>query len=204
MGQAEDVFYDVARQYSRINKQRFELLFDVGKDHSLNGCIVECGVMYGGSLAALSCFNDREVWGFDSFEGCPKPETIDYQCHDNKIKGEEGSCAGDPTFVTDLLFNGLKLNPNRFHIIKGWFVDTLLKHKDKIPQIAIFHIDGDWYESTKICLETLYDKVSVGGWVICDDYGYWAGANLAVHEFIADKPITLERFSTHGVWWKKI
>ena len=36
--------------------------------------------------------------------------------------------------------------------------------------IAILHIDADWYASVKIVLETLYDKVVEGGFVVSDDY----------------------------------
>ena len=42
--------------------------------------------------------------------------------------------------------------------------------------IAILRIDGDWYESTKVCIEQLYDNVIRGGYVIIDDYGYFKDA----------------------------
>jgi hypothetical protein len=44
-------------------------------------------------------------------------------------------------------------------------------------------LDGDWYESTKICLEKLYDKVIDGGIIIIDDYGHFIGAKKATDEF---------------------
>ena len=47
----------------------------------------------------------------------------------------------------------------------------------------MLRLDGDWYESTKICLEKLYDKVVVGGVIIIDDYGHWVGAKNATDEF---------------------
>ena len=56
-------------------------------------------------------------------------------------------------------------------------------YKTKIEKIKIFRIDLDWYEPTKIALESLYDKISVGGYIICDDYGYWKGARKAVDDF---------------------
>ena len=52
-----------------------------------------------------------------------------------------------------------------------------------IPQIAILRLDGDWYASTMICLEYLYDRVVSGGFVIIDDYGCYDGCRKAVDEF---------------------
>jgi hypothetical protein len=50
-------------------------------------------------------------------------------------------------------------------------------------------LDGDWYESVKMCLESLYDKVSPGGVIQFDDYGHWAGARKAVDEFMINRGI---------------
>jgi hypothetical protein len=44
---------------------------------------------------------------------------------------------------------------------KGWFQDTLPADAGEIEKIAILRLDGDWYESIKICLEHLYDKVEI-------------------------------------------
>ena len=44
-------------------------------------------------------------------------------------------------------------------------------------------LDTDFYESTKIELEVLYKKLSIGGVLIIDDYGNWLGAKKAVDEF---------------------
>jgi O-methyltransferase len=49
----------------------------------------------------------------------------------------------------------------------------------------VLRLDGDFYDSTKICLETLYDQVVWGGIVIIDDYGVFPGCRRAVDEFIA-------------------
>jgi len=77
----------------------------------------------------------------------------------NKVKAEEG-------YIKELLFEKLEIDPTKVYIIKGWFQDTLAKNKNKIGKIAILRLDGDWYESTKVALENLYDLVVPGG------YGY--------------------------------
>jgi len=73
--------------------------------------------------------------------------------------------------------------------IKGKVEDTL--PFDKIERIALLRLDTDWYESTKHELETLYDKLVIGGVLIIDDYGHWNGAKKAVDEFIKDRKISL-------------
>ena len=47
-----------------------------------------------------------------------------------------------------------------YKIIKGWFQDTFTWKQNTIDSIAVLRLDGDWYESTKVRLEHLYDKVS--------------------------------------------
>ena len=39
----------------------------------------------------------------------------------------------------------------------------------------MLRLDTDWYESTKHELEHLYPRLSPGGVLIIDDYGYWKG-----------------------------
>ncbi len=52
--------------------------------------------------------------------------------------------------------------------LKGWFRDTL--PTAPIQQLALLRLDGDLYESTMDALTSLYPKLSVGGFVIIDDY----------------------------------
>ena len=82
-------------------------------------------------------------------------------------------------------FNRLNLNMDNVTLIKGFFQDTLQVQENiaNIGKIAILRLDGDWYESTKICLDKLYDNVIEGGIIIIDDYGHFIGAKKATDEF---------------------
>ncbi len=71
--------------------------------------------------------------------------------------------------------------------VPGLFQETLLS--PAVTTIALLHVDGDWYESVKVCLDSLYDKVSPGGVIQFDDYGHWAGARKAVDEFMQNRGI---------------
>ena len=54
-------------------------------------------------------------------------------------------------------------------------------------EIALLRIDTDWYESTRHELKHLYPRLSSGGVLIVDDYGYWKGARKAVDEYFEGK-----------------
>src|SRR5262249_7045971 len=70
---------------------------------------------------------------------------------------------------------------------KGWFDQTLAASRDRIGEIAILRIDGDWYESVRCCLNSLYDQVVEDGFVILDDYYMWNGCTVATHEFLGQR-----------------
>jgi hypothetical protein len=52
----------------------------------------------------------------------------------------------------------------------------------------LLRLDTDWYESTRHELVHLYPRITSGGVVIIDDYGYWSGARKATDEFLATLP----------------
>ena len=72
-------------------------------------------------------------------------------------------------------------------LVKGFFDNTLSSYEGRI---ALLHLDGDLYESYKVPLATLYDKVVRGGIIMFDEYAdpRWTGARKAIDEFFADKP----------------
>ncbi len=181
----------------------FEMVHNV-EINNIPGAFVECGVAQGGTAAMLACAQDalgshkRKKWFFDSYEGLPEPTKEDY------INGKtgsfirplpKGSCLGTIEQVSELIYNKLNKSPKNVKLIKGWFQDTISVYKDKIKEIAILRLDGDWYESTKIPLENLYDQVSIGGIVIIDDYGTCFGSKKATDEFIKNNKLKVNFLS---------
>ena len=71
--------------------------------------------------------------------------------------------------------------------IKGDVMQTLLDEENIPRKISVLRLDTDWYESTLLELQVLYDRVQPGGVVILDDYGYWDGAHSAVDEFFLSR-----------------
>ena len=150
--------------------------------NDIRGDFVECGCARGGSAALLGLALrqmdlHRPLWVFDTFEGLPAPASNDPDFEIADLY--KGTCKGSIEEVHEL-FTRLQIADD-VHFVKGLFQDTL--PSAEVTQIALLHIDGDWYESVKVCLESLYDKVAPGGFIQFDDYGYWEGARKAVDEF---------------------
>ena len=175
----------------------------------LPGDIVECGVWNGGSAAIMGVADRddetsgevRKLWLFDSFRGLPAPSN-----KDGKQATEtyfQGWCHGETEKVKRIL-QRCRLSLQHVNIIAGWFDDTL--GTADLQTIALLHIDADWYASVKIVLETFYDKVAEGGFVVLDDYWRWPGCREAVTDYFKERQIqgvVLKRSDLHGVYFQK-
>ena len=178
--------------FTLVSRERLENLYNQCKKfNNTNYSFVECGVAKGGSLAMMKFASGKnnKVFGFDSFEGMPNITNEDLGDYNKSNPltgfgkvGDNLSGGIDNVFNT---FNKLSLNMINVLLVKGFFQDTLQiqENIDNLGKIAVLRLDGDWYESTKICLEKLYDKVIDGGIIIIDDYGHFIGAKKATDEF---------------------
>jgi hypothetical protein len=174
----------------------------------VQGAFVECGTWRGGSLGFWARTFVRNggdpvrcpIFGFDSFQGMPQMTKEDGDSTAHWMHGKLMSDVSSAQLSGALESTGINLATEqdvwamvegsgfpreRVTITKGWFQDTLPLKKEAIGNIAVLRLDGDFYDSTKICLETLYDQVVWGGIVIIDDYGVFPGCRRAVDEFIA-------------------
>lgn len=160
--------------------------------NNIKGDCVELGVWKGGISALFGKLceeegNNRMVYSFDSFEGMSEC------CNHDIAEGETEVWLAKqlPVQLRNFNLNDfnhtcydlMKLNPEKIKPIVGWVDNTLPQFASKIEKISILRIDLDWYEPTKIALEYLYDKLEVGGYIICDDFGYWKGARKAIIDF---------------------
>ena len=108
------------------------------------------------------------------------------------------------TEKVERIFRRFQLSLQHVNIIAGWFDETL--QTADLQTIALLHIDADWYASVKIVLETLYDKVVEGGFVVLDDYWRWPGCREAVTDYLKEHQIqgvVLKQADLHGVYFQK-
>lgn len=196
------------------------------------GDFVECGVFAGAQCAAMAAaiveaeavderaaswtlpgwgpFCRRVVHAFDSFEGIPMAGPMDAEQPGDPTSTDRSGdlrssgvavCTAEQV-VTHWDDWGLPASLLRLH--PGWFQDTVSKWKGPI---ALLRLDGDLYESTRVCLEALYPHVSSGGYIIIDDYAL-AGCRQAVfehmHELHDPDPVVHTVEGGGGpVWWRK-
>lgn len=166
---------------------------------SIPGALVECGTWRAGASGMMALAHKasgaptRNLHLFDSFEGLPEPSAehdgdraIDY------AKGRAGgaltsieACVAPLDDARSLIRDRVGYPALLTHFHVGWFQNTVPIAAPTIGPIALLRLDGDWYESTKICLEQLYTSVSSGGVVVIDDYGCWTGCRKATDEFLA-------------------
>lgn len=193
------------RPYTLVGRSGLFVTYDLAAEiekNDIDGCLVECGVARGGCSALMAMVaaeykSNRKTWLFDSFEGLPEASSEDESTMAKSFterrynKLYAGSCLGTYDEVNKLLFSTLRLNKNNVLMVKGWFQDTLPRYKDIIGRISFLRIDADWYESTKCCLENLYDNVIVGGYIVIDDYGL-PGCKQAVDEFLQKKGLDVK------------
>jgi O-methyltransferase len=169
----------------------------------LKGDIVECGVWRGGMIAGISFLlgNNRHYYLFDSFEGLPKVSEKDgaeakaWQ-NDSSSSSYYDNCSAEQDFAKKAMSLA---NTKNYSLIKGWFNETLPLF-NKTDAIALLRLDGDWYESTMICLKHLFPKVVTGGIIIIDDYYTWEGCTKAVHDYLSEHQRTEKiQQSSNGV-----
>ena len=166
------------------------------------GALVQCGVWKGGSAAVMALAalqaggGDRDLHLFDSFAGIPEPDArLDGAKAVREVGGashaqgrlrvandyRERGGPGSPEEVRAWI-ESLGWRRERLHLHQGWFQDTVPAVAPSLDRIALLHLDGDWYASTRVCLENLRRRVVPGGFVVVDDYGCYEGCRRAVDE----------------------
>jgi O-methyltransferase len=200
-----------SRAYTMIGLQRLDnlqrLVEDVLASH-VRGDLIECGAWRGGatifmrSILKAHHVADRKVWVADSFEGLPPPTPGLYPADKGDYLHMFSALAVSVAEVQDH-FASYGLLDSQVVFVKGLFKDAL--PKAKIERLAVLRVDGDMYESTMDALTILYDKVSVGGYVIVDDAGALESCRKAVEDFRSERHITaeLKTIDWTGVYWQK-
>lgn len=166
--------------------------FKAIEEKGLEGDCVELGVWKGGISALFGKLceeenKNRKVWSFDSFQGMSECGEHDMVEGENKVHLAKLPPVQLRNFnFTDFnktCYEMMGLREETMNAVPGWVNDTLPVYSEKIDKISILRVDLDWYEPTKEAFEHLYAKVVKGGYIICDDFGYWKGARKAILDF---------------------
>ena len=168
-------------------------------EHRVPGDIVECGVWAGGmmKLAAMTLAHlgdtSRKLYLYDTFAGMPEPGERDrttegHGAHqawlEYREKGEKWAFGGTRDEVARVVCDS-GYPRDKILLVEGMVESTI---PDTMPAdaISILRLDTDFYQSTRHELIHLYPKLTVGGVLIIDDYGYYQGAREATDEYLRE------------------
>jgi O-methyltransferase len=195
----ERLTYLSPRKLARIEAALAEV-----RRNEVAGDIVEFGVALGGSavLLARGASEQRRFFGLDVFAMIPPP-TSDKDDATAKARWQtiasgaaKGLGNGDVYYgyredlydfvARQLARFGTAVDGRRVHLVKGLFEETFPTLD--ITRIAFAHIDCDWYDPVRYCLNETAARLSKGGLIVIDDYHDYEGCRTAVDEFLAAQP----------------
>jgi asparagine synthase (glutamine-hydrolysing) len=173
---------------------------DAVKRQRVSGDFLEMGVALGGSAIVLAAAldGDRQFHGYDVFEMIPAPSERDprtvHERYAEIAEGRSTGIGGDQYYgyvgnlydrvVESFSRYGMPVDGKRINLHRGLFDDTLHPARP----IALAHVDCDWHDAVALCLERIWPHVSMGGWIIVDDYLDYGGCRQAVESFLAATP----------------
>jgi O-methyltransferase len=171
------------------------------------GDLIETGVWRGGAVilmrAVLEAYGDtdRAVYAADSFQGLPAPDASVFPADaGSRLHDAEPLAVARSEVERNFRLYGLL--DERVRFLEGWFADTLPTVADRTWSVV--RLDGDMYGSTIDALENLYPRLSVGGFLIVDDYGF-DPCRQAVTDYrdahSIDDPI--ESIDWLGAFWRR-
>ena len=176
--------------------------------------IAECGTWKGGSSLAMILAQQEilggvkhPVWMFDSFAGLPEITNDDGKLavawqEQSHLPEYFNKCTAQLDEVLAMLKRE-RIAESHYRIFKGWFNQTVAPAAAELDrrgtQLALLRLDGDWYESTRDCLNALFPRLRKGAPCIVDDYYAWDGCALAVHEYFGHHRIAA-RLRTMPLW----
>ncbi len=191
----ENWFLDILkkiRDHTLVSEDRCYTIHMFSKHcRHLEGDFAECGIYKGGTAYLISLIlkdnsnHQKTLHLFDTFSGMPKSANED-KSHHKEGDYDDTSVEAVKDFLSDYSF--VEFHP-------GLIPDTFEAVTNK--KFAFVHIDVDIYQSIKDCCEFFYERMTKGGIMIFDDYGfqgYELAAKKAVDDFFIGKseiPITL-------------
>jgi len=175
---------------------------------NIPGDYIETGVWRGGSSifarAIMSALGelDRVSFVCDSFDGLP-PGDRSLDRGDIGWHEMNGYLAVSEDIVA-ANFHKYGLLGSNVVFAKGFFNETMPPLSRHVKKLAVMRLDGDMYESTVDVLYNLYDRLSIGGYLIMDD---WFGfpSKTACEDFFSVHGIQPEiiRIDRLSAYWEK-
>jgi O-methyltransferase len=168
-------FYDsVTNEQEKSLVWRLHTLIWAAKNAlNVEGDFVECGVFKGfcsGVMLKYLDFQDlpRQAYLYDTFEGLPEKTSTE----------QERRMWRYSEYDPEVIYNGVLKKFSAYqnvNIVRGIVPDTF---EVAVPEkIAFLHIDMNSEKAEMLALEHLFDKVTPGGMIVFDDFGWTSNVN---------------------------
>ena len=164
------------------------------------GIVLEAGCALGGSAIMLAASKERErrLQVQNVFGVIPPPGEKDgddvHARYGTIAAGQAAGFDGDVYYgyqpelkqkvARSFEAFGYPCAAHNVSLVEGLFEATVQPD----GPVALAHLDGDWYESVRVCLDRVWPALSVGGVIVVDDYDAWSGCRRAVDEFLSSHP----------------
>ena len=173
--------------------QAWELYNLTQETEKVVGDVIEIGVFKGGTASIIAkklkeMDSSRKLYLCDTFAGVVKTSKNDSFYSDGDIKHE------DESFVEDLIKKTSAFK--NFIILKGIFPDETA-HLVSSKKFSLVHIDVDVYYSAKNIIDWIWPKMSKGGVLIAQDFGYQA--SRGVTKIIEEKRVLKDAIFIHNI-----
>lgn len=159
----------------------------------LPGDVCECGVGSGATSVLLANElrnTSKRLWLYDTFAGLPAPTVEDELIDDidglGSITAYEGRMS-HPQIEVQTRLKATGIATDAYRLVPGLFDQSV--SAGHLPDSVCFaYIDFDFYAPIKLALEAVSARLSLGGIIVVDDYGYFSsGAQAAVDGFLAEQ-----------------
>ena len=155
--------YSPTNMHNKLKfKQIYEILYAIKQDN-IEGDYIEFGIFKGKSLYHVwRCINklnlkNMNLYGLDSFEGFPVENHELYTKENFKTSYDN--------------VNKFFSNKNKVNVVKGFFQNSIKTSKmQEISNVSFAFIDCDIYESSIPIFQYLEERVSLGGFIMIDDF----------------------------------
>ena len=162
------------------------------------GLYLEAGVALGGTAIFIAAAKPKSatLQLFDVFGMIPPPgenDAVDSHIRYAKIASGQAEGIKKDTYYgyrSDLMGEvsnnlerfGFPLTENRIELVRGEFTSTM----EFSGPIQFAHIDADWYDSVRTCIDAIWPHLVPGGVIVFDDYHSYEGCKKAVDEFLRE------------------
>jgi O-methyltransferase len=201
-----------------VNKKRLLNIYDLLSQVAINnisGDIVETGIWRGGACiftkAVMEILSSslnhqhsspRLLYVCDSFAGLPEGNS---SLHKGDIGWDKLTYLSVSEKIVARSFYEFSVLDETIVFVKGFFNVTMPILTEKISgSISLLRMDGDIYESTADVLYSLYEKVTVGGFIIIDDWDGFPAKDACLDFFKIHhiNPIIIP-IDNVSIYWKK-